>query len=259
MAGQPAAKDLAIIVDPALLAIAAAVYLVAGTVKGLVGLGLPAMAVAATSQVVDTRTAIALVIFPMIVSNGWQVLRGGRIARTLRRYRVFAAILAIGVWPVTVLAATVDEKVMQAGLGVIIITFAAVSSLLRMPPIPDRLDRRAQAVAGVVAAIFGGLSAVWAPPIALYLAARGVDKDEFVRASGGLILIGSLPLCLGYAQQGLLTGPLSLTSALLIAPTLAGFALGERLRRYVSPNGFRVVLLWIFLFLGLNLLRRAFF
>lgn len=252
-------KGPAILLDPALLAVVAVVYLSAGTVKGLSGIGLPAMAVAATSQIVDTRTAVALVIFPMIVSNAWQVFRSGDLAATLRRYAVFGAILAAGVLPVTVLAATVEERAMQAGLGVIIIVFATVSGIGRMPPIPDRLDRRAQVAGGLAAALFGGLSAVWGPPIAMYLAARGVEKDEFVRASGVLILIGSVPLCIGYAQQGLLTGPLSLTSGLMILPTLAGFALGERLRRRVSAAGFRRVLLWIFLFLGLNLVRRGLF
>ena len=239
--------------------LASLVFLAAGTVKGIAGLGLPAMAVGVLSQFVDARTSIALVMFPMITSNAWQVFRGGRIALTLKTYRWIVAILAVGVWPVTAFAASVNESVMQGALGIIILVFVVVNGLSLLPPLPIRHDRLCQIGAGAAAAIFGGLSAVWAPPIFIYLASRGVDKDEFMRASGLLIFVGSVPLCVGYAQQGLLTGPLSLASAVMIVPSIAGYTVGELLRRRVSQEGFRIVLLTVFAALGLNLLRRTFF
>ncbi|WP_218141168.1 sulfite exporter TauE/SafE family protein [Citreimonas salinaria] len=238
---------------------ASIVFLAAGTVKGIVGIGLPAMAVGVMSQFVDARTSIALVMFPMITSNAWQVFRGGRIALTMKTYKWFVVVLAVGVWPVTAFAAAVNESIMQGALGIIILVFVVVNGLSLVPPLPMRHDTLCQIAAAATAAVFGGLSAVWAPPILIYLASRGIDKDEFMRASGLLILVGSIPLCVGYAQQGLLTGSLSLASALMIVPSIVGFTVGELLRRRVSPEGFRIVLLTVFAALGLNLLRRTFF
>jgi len=51
------------------------IYLVAGIVKGMLGIGFPTAAVSLMAQVTDARTAITLVIMPMLVTNIWQVYR----------------------------------------------------------------------------------------------------------------------------------------------------------------------------------------
>jgi uncharacterized membrane protein YfcA len=112
-------------------------------------------------------------------------------------------------------------------------------------------------IAGILAGLMGGLTSVWAPPMAVYLAARHVPKTEFVRASGLLIFLGSLPLAAGYIHQGYLTGELTLISLALLVPAFAGFALGEALRQRMSEQTFRQALLVVFLLMGLNLIRRA--
>jgi uncharacterized protein len=62
-----------------------AVLLVAGLVKGLVGLGLPTITIALTSLVLPLPEAMALVAFPTIFSNIWQASVGGRFRAILRR------------------------------------------------------------------------------------------------------------------------------------------------------------------------------
>src|SRR6266850_2590392 len=62
-----------------------AVFLLAGTVKGLVGLGLPTITIALTSLVLPLPEAIALIALPTIFSNIWQAAVGGRFWIILRR------------------------------------------------------------------------------------------------------------------------------------------------------------------------------
>lgn len=93
--------------------------------------------------------------------------------------------------------------------------------------------------------------------MAMYLAAKGVDKDEFIRATGFMISVGSLPLVAAYAQIGFLTGPLAGLSFAMLIPTLIGFSLGEMLRNRMSVEAFRNAILVLFVVLGLNLIRRA--
>ncbi|MEO1019735.1 MAG: sulfite exporter TauE/SafE family protein, partial [Pseudomonadota bacterium] len=134
----------------------------------------------------------------------------------------------------------------------------SLMSLLVMPPrLPDRYDKPVQLVAGALAGVFGGFTAIWSPPMVMYMLARRLDKDEFVRASGLLILLGSIPLTAGFWQQGLLTGSLAITSAVMIVPTLIGFSLGEIVRDRLPADRFRSIVLLIFLLMGLNLVRRA--
>lgn len=245
--------------DPILLSLFLfAVFLTAGAIKGAVGMGLPTTALGLMTLLLDPRLAIALMLIPMLVSNGWQVHRSGDTARALGTYRPFAIALVVLVAVTVLVTADVPDRLLMAGLGLAILVFIFVTATRWAPPIADRHDRAAQVVSGTTAGVMGGLIGVWAPPLAVYLAARNTQKEEFVRASGLLIFLGSVPLALGYIWQGVLTVQLGLVGAALLVPTFAGFRLGEITRHKLSESAFRRLLLWVFFFMALNLLRRAF-
>lgn len=239
------------------LVIAAAAFLAAGAVKGLAGIGMPTAAIALTTLFLDPRTAIALVLFPMIGSNAWQLWRAGRLGRTVRRYALFAVILLAGVTITVFATQTTGDRALLAVLGLVILLFVAVSWRGLVPPLAARYDSAAQVGFGLLAGVVGGMTAGWGAPLAMYLATKQVDKDEFVRASGFLIFVGSLPLCLAYIQLGFMTGPLAGVSAAMLIPTLIGFSLGEVFRNRLSGDGFRTAILVVFVLMGLNLIRRA--
>ncbi|MEM6487654.1 MAG: sulfite exporter TauE/SafE family protein [Pseudomonadota bacterium] len=242
-----------------LAAVGAAALLAAGSIKGLTGIGLPTASISLMTLALDPRTAIALIIVPGLIVNAWQVWRMGEILRAARDYAVFAGTLAVAILLTTAAAAEAPDRLIFGALGVAVVAFSVINLRFTVPALPARLDRAAQAVLGTVGGVLGGLTAVWAPPLAVYLMARRTPKDEFVRATGLLVFAGSVPLCLGYAAQGLLTAPLAGLSALLVVPALAGFTLGEWLRRDLPGERFRRIFLYIFLAMGLNLLRRALF
>ena len=61
--------------EPLLLFIAAALLL-AGFIKGVVGLGLPTVAIGLLAVTMQPSRAIAIVIVPAIVTNIWQTFAG---------------------------------------------------------------------------------------------------------------------------------------------------------------------------------------
>ena len=245
--------------EPFTLGLIAISFLLAGTVKGSVGIGLPTAAMGLMTLVLDPRTAISLILMPMLFSNAWQVYRAGGTGQTMRRYLPLALSLMIGVAVAVSVARDAPDRLLLALLGLSLLIFVAVNASRWAPEIPDSKGRIAQLITGTVAGLMGGVTSVWAPPMAVYLAARRVGKDEFVRASGLLIFLGSVPLALGYMSQGYLTREIGLVSLVMLIPTFAGFAFGERLRRRVSEDGFRLILLVVFALMGLNLIRRAIF
>jgi len=234
-------------------------FLLAGTIKGVVGIGLPTTSIGILSQITDPRLAITLSIFPIVAGNAWQILRSGRIIATLKRYGLLGAALAIVLLATTFLAPNISTNTLVIVLGVMIVLFSITSLAVTLPYLSDKYDNIGQVIAGALAGISGGLTAIWAPPIVMYFLARRIEKDEFVRASGVLLLCGSLPLLVGYLYNGMIDAPTAKLSAILIIPTLLGFSLGEVLRRKVSADRFRTLILVIFLLMGLNLLRRSFF
>lgn len=242
-----------------LLIVAAVFVAIAGAIKGFVGLGFPTAAMGLLTLTLPPRVAIAMILFPMLFSNIWQYVRAGDLLGTARRHWRFAVILAIGVSLVSYTTQDVDDRLILGFLGVAILLFVALSWKGAVPMIPPYRLRVVEVIAAVASAIIGGLTTGWAAPMSAYLIALRVEPADFIRATGFLITAGSLPLCLSYLQLGHMSAEQAMISAALVLPTIAGFTLGERLRRRVSNTQFRAALLWVFLGLGLNLLYRSLF
>ncbi len=242
-----------------LIWVAIAVFIFAGIIKGTIGIGLPTASISVLSQFYDPHTAIALVIFPMMISNFWQLIRSGDFVRVLTTFWPFGLTLMFFIAIFTNLSAVISVEIIMIILGVVIIFFVISSLFIRPAKLPERFDKIIQVIAGGLAGIMGGLTAIWSPPMVIYLVSRRVEKDDFIRATGLLVTMGSLPLCVGYWMNGLMTGPLASISLMLIIPTLIGFNLGERLRRKIEPVIFQKIVLSVFLLMGLNIIRQAVF
>lgn len=241
----------------ALLPLTVGIFLLAGTIKGTVGIGLPTAGIGLMTQVIDPHIAIVLLVFPLLLSNLWQVYRIGAPLQTIRQIAPMIVVMMVTLWATTSVTAQVSQAALMTFIGLSIVLFATVQLFLKPPPLPDRLERAGQIVTGFACGIMGGLTAIWAPPLVAYLLARRVDKDTFVRTTGIVFGAGGVPLAFGFWQQGLLTGSLAAMSAMLVIPTIAGFAIGETLRRRIKADRFQTVVLVIFLIMGLNILRRA--
>lgn len=234
-----------------------AIYVLAGTIKGLLGIGMPMTALGLTAQYTDARTAIALVIMPMLVLNLWMMYRCGNLVPVVRRYWRLSVALLVSIGGFTQLATRIDEATVAGWLGFVVILFAVVNLWRQVPPVPGRWDHPVQWGVGLISGILGGIAGIWAPPVVMYLHANRLDKDEFVRAIGWFLFVGSAVLFVGYRSNGIITGELALISTALLIPALVGFALGEKLRQRISTARFQRLVLWFFLLLGLNLLRRG--
>ncbi len=241
-----------------LVVFAVGAYLIAGAIKGTIGLGMPMAAISLFAQASgDTRLAIALVIVPTVLTNAWQCWRCGQLLATLQRFRVLAVTMLVSISIASFVATKLTAPAVTLSLGIATTLFAVLSLLRDWPPLAKRFDRKAQWIAGVSSGVMGGVAGVWAPPVVVYLTALRVDKDTFVRASGVLFFIGGCVLAINYGVNGLLTRNQALAGALLVVPAILGYALGERLRTYLSGSVFRKVVLVFFLVMGLNLIRRG--
>ncbi len=240
-----------------LIAFGALTFLLAGTIKGAIGIGMPTAAISILSQVIEPKTAIALVVIPTFVSNAWQMIRMGETMRACRDYWVFAVVLMVVLLATTSVTASVSQETLLLIIGIVVVGFSLISLFFSPPHIPKRFDKAAQIVMGGVAGVLGGLTAVWAAPIVIYLISRRTEKDEFIRVTGLLITFGSIPLMIGFWSNGLFSAEVAVVSAVLVLPALIGFGIGEIIRRRLPVGGFSTTVQVVFLMMGLNLIRRA--
>lgn len=240
-----------------ILVVIVATYFIAGLIKGTLGIGFPTAAIALSAMVVDARTAIASVIIPMCLINAWQIFRSGHLQEVIvKNWRLMITmVIAIAVF--SIVSVNVPIRWLTFMLGLITVTFA-ILSLWRSPPqLPERFDHLAKFITGTISGIIGGLAGIWAPPIIIYLSSRRVSNAEFIQTVGVLLFIGSAVLLFGFIQNGLVHSGNALFSTSLLLPAIVGFSVGEQLRKKIAHDTFQKLVLFLFLILGLNFIRRA--
>lgn len=242
-----------------IILLAGAVFLLAGTVKGVLGIGLPTISISMLAQFVDPRVAIAFLLLPALITNTWQIYRGGQIKRSVQMLWPFVTAMAVVMFISSLFAARASTEVLVRGIGVMVVLWTITSFIKTPPAIPARLDRTVQFCLGAFAGLIGGLTAMWSPPMVIYLLSARCDKEDFVRFTGFMILCGTVPLTIGYLFNGLLDKSLAIASGMMILPTLLGFSIGEYLRKYLGGKQFHNAVLVLFFLMGLNLIRRSFF
>jgi len=236
--------------DPALLAAVAGTFLLAGMVKGVIGLGLPTISLAILTATLDLASAMALLLIPSFVTNLWQGLAGGRLWEIIRRLWPFLL-------PATVLTVVggraldhVDHGLLSLLLGVLVAAYALVGLIGWRLSITPAQDRWAGPLFGTVNGVLTGMTGSFVVPGVLYLNALGLGRDMLVQAMGVCFTLATAALALTLQQSGLLTADLGLGSLIGLPPALVGMVLGQRLRRRLSEARFRQAFFWSLLALG---------
>src|SRR5215470_809683 len=76
----------------------AAVFMLAGFVKGVVGLGLPTVSMGLLAVTMAPSQALAIVIVPAVITNIWQTFVGHYLRDIFRRLWPLLIGTAIGIW-----------------------------------------------------------------------------------------------------------------------------------------------------------------
>lgn len=230
-----------------------AVFVLAGGVKGITGMGLPTVAMSLLGLWMPTAQAAALLVVPSLVTNVAQC-RGPHLRRLASR--LWPGWVAIAV--VTVLAPgfgdTASAGSARAVLGTVLIAYGAWG--LWRPALPDLSGRGRWlgALAGAATGFVTAFTAVFVLPWVPYLQALRLGKDETVQALGLSFTVATLALAVRVQASAPLseaTGSSMFAVGLALAGAFAGLALGTRLRGRLAGAAFQRTLFVVFVVLGL--------
>lgn len=221
--------------------IVAATFLLAGFVKGVIGLGLPTISLALLTAASDLTTAMALLIFPSFLTNLWQAVTGGRLREIVARTWPFLATASLTI-PLGTLVLGIARPDLLAGLlGVLIVAYALSSLAGFSLEIDANRADRAGLVLGSVNGLLTGMTGSFVVPGVMYLQALGLPRDQLVQAMGVLFTLSTLILGVALGWAGLVGREQAALSAFGVLPALAGMIAGQRLRRWLSEAVFRRV------------------
>ena len=225
--------------DFELLALALAAFLVAGIVKGIVGFGLPTVALSVLAATTGFKTAVALVVLPALLTNIWQAVSGGYLAPLLKRLGPMLVTIAIGVMAGTALLAMVPGPPLAVLLGALLILYAAFGLFELTPPPVGRHEVWFGPVLGAFNGIITGLTGTFIMPGLVYLEALRLQRAEMRQAMGILFAFSTAVLGLGLTRVALLDQPLAIVSAAAVVPAFLGMAIGQRISDRLSNHAFR--------------------
>lgn len=242
--------------EPVLLLWIGAVFLLAGLVKGTIGLGLPSISLGLLAATLDIKLAMILLLAPNVVTNLWQAFSGGHFVALLKRLWLFLLCAALAIWPGSAALALVDAKALGALLGLLLVVYALLG-LLRPPlSMAPRHEIWAGPLTGAVNGLLTGLTGSFVVPGVPYLQALGLTRDQLVQAMGMLFMASTLGLGASLGGRDLLGADLLLLSALCVLPALLGMSLGRRLRHRLSEAAFKRAFYGALLLLGLYIVLR---
>jgi uncharacterized protein len=238
-------------------AFVALTFLLAGLVKGVVGVGLPTVAIGLLSLVMPPAQAAALLVVPTLVTNIWQAAVGPHIALLLRRlWPMFVGICA-GTWLGAGLLAHDDSGRAITALGCVLVLYAVVGLSAVRFAVPARAEPWLSPLIGAITGVASAATGVFMVPAVPYLQALALDKDDLVQAIGLSVTVSTIALTMLLAVDGVMQTSLAGASLLALAPAVAGMLLGQFIRTRVRPEVFRVCFFTGLLLLGAHLALRS--
>ncbi len=244
--------------DSFTIAILVGIFIIAGTVKGIIGLGLPTISLALLTMALDLPSAMALMIIPSLVTNIWQAVVGGSFKHTLAQIWPFLLVAACTVWMGALFLTRVNLSLLSALLGGLLVVYSGLNLAGLKFSIKTKHEFIIGGIAGFVNGVLTGMTGSFVVPGVMYLQAIKLKRNALIQAMGMLFTVSTLALGISLQQNGFLSINHSLLSSLCLIPAIAGMGLGQRIRTRLSEKTFGKVFFTSLLFLGLYILSNQF-
>jgi len=240
-----------------LLFFIAAAFLLAGFVKGVIGLGLPTVSMGLLAITMPPSHALAIVIVPAIVTNIWQTFIGPYLRDVIRLLWPLMASTIIGIWLNAGMLTGPYARYGGIVLGVLLVIYAITGLSQFSFKVAPRDEKWIGGIVGVITGAVSAATGVLVIPAMPYMQAIGMEKDELVQALGLLFTVGTLALAFNLTGTGLLSASTALPAGVAMAAAFVGMFIGQSLRSRMQPEVFRRWFLVAMIFLGLYLVGSA--
>ena len=235
--------------DPILFAIAL-VFMIAGFVKGVIGMALPTIVIGLLSTSMSTAHAIALVIVPAILTNIWQTFNGPYLADILRRLWPLLLCTCLGVWSGTGFLSGPYAPYGTILLGILLVVYSIIALMRAQFYLPKGKETWIGVVCGYTSGLIAAATGMQAIPTMPYLQAIGMERDEFIQALGVFFTTSTVAMLFNLTHSGILTWEVAMPSTLGLVTSLIGMYLGQLLRQRLPAETFRRCFLVSMILLG---------
>jgi uncharacterized protein len=242
--------------EPLLILIAAA-FLLAGFVKGVLGLGLPTVAMGLLAVSMPPPQALAIVVVPAVVTNIWQTFVGPYLRDIIRRLWPLMIGTVVGIWLNSGMLTGPYARYGAIVLGIMLVIYAIVGLTRFSFHVARRNEKWIGGIVGVVTGMVSAATGVQVLPSMPFMQAIGMEKDELVQALGVFFTVATVSLAFNLTSAGLLTAATALPGAIAMVASFVGMFIGQAVRTRLEPEAFRRWFLISMILLGIYLAGSA--
>src|SRR5215813_12032562 len=151
------------------LAELALVFCFAGFVKGVIGMGLPTVAMGFLTLLMAPAEAATVLVLPSFVTNVWQLAAGPRLGTLLRRLWPMQAVAAVAIILASRWLGAVNSAGTLAALGAMLALYAITGLMPLRLEVPGRTEWWLGPIAGAASGVVAATTGVFAIPAVAYL------------------------------------------------------------------------------------------
>lgn len=235
----------------------AAVFMVAGIIKGVLGLGLQVVPMGLLVLVMKPIEAAALLVIPAFVTNAWQLAAGPALGPLLKRLWPTMAGICVGTWAGSGAMGPDQSFDARVFVGLAVAAYALLGLAAVRFTLPNRYEVIAGPVAGAATGLITAATGIFVIPAVPYLVAIGLEKDDLVQALGLSFFVSTVALAINLWRDGALGLDLAGPSAAVLVIAMVGVWVGQWLRSRIEAQTFRRLFFAGLLALGLHIVVRA--
>jgi uncharacterized membrane protein YfcA len=245
-------------VDSSFILIAVAVaYLLAGFVKGVIGLGLPTVAIGLLGLVMTPAQAAATLVIPSLVTNIWQFTAGGGLLELARRLWPMLLGVCIGTFLGALYLPHSGGGEATFWLGVALAIYAVLGLVKIEFAVPPGSETWLGLLVGIATGAVTVATGVFVLPGVPYIQALRMAQHRLVQALGLSFTVSTITLAMALQHAGEINATLLAPSLVALVVALAGMVLGQLVRGRAKPETFRLCFFAGLLVLGLSLVWRG--
>jgi len=223
------------------LAIIVMVFVFAGMIKGMIGLGLPEVSMGLLTIAMSPFQAASLLIVPSMITNIWQLFAEGRVWTFIRRFWSLLLGIVIGsIWSFLPTLSQSHGKTSEILLGSMLVLYGLYGLCVKNLPHLAAHERWLSPLVGYIGGAVTVATGVVIIPVVPYLQSLHLKRDELVQALGLTFTVSTICLAVFLhhnPMQGI-TLDYRLSVVALVA-ALVGMWLGKKIRYQLNEQRFR--------------------
>ncbi len=230
--------------DPFQFAAVAAIFILAGAVKGVIGLGLPTIGIGLMGAWLPIEQAAAILVLPTFLTNVWQMWNGDALIALVKRLWPTMCGIVLGTIVSAGFIIGADRWLASTILGTILAAYAVFGLIGTELRVSRGAEPMLGPLMGLTTGLINGATAIFVLPVLPYLQALRLDKDELIQAIGISACVSITALALGLGLNDSLGTDALVPGVIALIAAFAGMGMGQKVRSKLSVSAFRR---WVFL------------